>query len=345
MPPNESGSELPIKTNRILVTGGGGFLGKAIVRRLVQQGHEVRSLARSLHPELQALDVTQVQGDIYRPTDVARACDGVEAIFHVAAKAGIWGSYKSFYNTNFLGTINVLEACRTHNISHLIYTSSPSVVFDGRHMENADETAPYPATYKAYYPRTKALAEQAVVRAARQGLSSIILRPHLIWGPEDNHLVPRILKRGRKLARIGNLNPLVDTVYIDNAADAHVRALQHLQQNPSLSGKIYFISQGQPIPLWDMVSGILRAGGQSPVKRSVPYSLAWGVGAVMELLYQVLPLKGEPPMTRFLAEELSTAHWFNIDAAKQDLDYKPYISIDEGLQRLRDWLAGNPYHL
>jgi nucleoside-diphosphate-sugar epimerase len=189
------------------------------------------------------------------------------------------------------------------------------------------------------------LAEQAVVHAAQNGVSAIILRPHLIWGPEDNHLVPRILKRGRRLARIGKANKLVDTIYIDNAADAHILALDSLKKNPALSGRTYFVSQDDPVPMWDMINGILKAGGQPPIERYIPYRLAWCAGAVLECLFRILPIKGEPPLTRFLAEELATAHWFSLAAAKRDLGYQTHVSIQEGLQRLSVWLQSDPYNI
>jgi nucleoside-diphosphate-sugar epimerase len=325
----------------VLVTGGGGFLGKAIVRRLVARGDRVCSFSRSFYPELESIGAEQIRGDIGDKTAVAAACEGVGTVFHVAAKPGVWGRYETYYRTNVIGTRNIITACKTSGVKLLVYTSSPSVVFDETDMEGVDESVPYPEHYLTHYPKTKAIAEQEVVQAACNELHTIVLRPHLIWGPEDNHLVPRIIERAKKLRRVGDGNNRVDTIYIDNAAMAHIQAADKLKSNPELSGRIYFISQDEPIPLWDMVDAILQAAGLEPVKGSIPKGAAWLVGAVLELIYRILNLKGEPQMTRFVAKELATAHWFDISAAKRDLDYRPTVSTQEGLRRLSEWLQRN----
>lgn len=322
----------------ILVTGGGGFLGGAIVRRLVQKGDHVTSFSRNFYPELDRLGVRQVQGDLADASAVDRACRNMDLVFHVAGRTGIWGPYETYFKTNVLGTENVLSACRTQHVPRLVYTSSPSVIYNGLDMEGADESAPYPSHYPADYIHTKALAEQAVRRSTDAKLQTIILRPHLIWGPRDNALVPRIIARSRYLVRVGDGRNLVDTVYIDNAADAHILAAERLRENPQLSGKVYFITQDAPVPLWEMIDGILNAGGLPPVRRSISKRTAWMLGLLLEAIYKTLRLPGEPHMTRFLAEELSTAHWFDIVAAKRDLGYKPAVSTAEGLKRLSAWL-------
>ncbi|MCP4367170.1 MAG: NAD-dependent epimerase/dehydratase family protein [Deltaproteobacteria bacterium] len=322
----------------ILVTGGGGFLGKAIVKRLVEKGENVRSFSRSFYPELKSMGVNQIQGDIGDPSAVIKACDGIQTVFHVAAKPGIWGNYKDYYNTNVIGTENVINACDTHHIAKLIYTSSPSVVFNGMDMEGVDESVPYPDRFHAHYPKTKALAEQSVINATSNQLMTIILRPHLIWGPGDNHLVPRIIAKANRLKVVGTGGNLVDTIYIDNAADAHILAAENLDKNPKISGNVYFISQGDPVPLWEMVNDILKAAGLKPVKESISKQTAWLFGSVLEFFYTLLSIEKEPPMTRFVANELATSHWFDISAAKRDLGYSPCVSIKEGLKMLEDWL-------
>ena len=326
------------KTTQALVTGGGGFLGGAIVRLLQKRGEDVRSFSRSVYAELETLGVEQIQGDISDQHAVEQAVKGMDLVFHVAAKPGIWGDYSEYYQINVTGTGNVISACFKHRVARLVYTSSPSVVFNGTDMEGVDESAPYPARFHTHYPKTKALAEQLVVDAAGKGLLTIILRPHLIWGPRDNHFVPRIIKRAKRLVRVGNGRNLVDTIFIDNAAEAHVAAADRLEINPGLSGKIYFISQDEPIPAWDIINGILKAAGLEPVRRSIPHKMAWLIGALLECVYKISNLKGEPQMTRFLADELAKAHWFDISAAKKDLGYAPRISTAEGLRRLQHWL-------
>ena len=327
-----------LKKKRVLVTGGGGFLGGAVVQKLLEIRALVRSFSRRSYPLLAAAGVDQVQGDIGDPEAVAAACRGVDTVFHVAAKTGVWGRASDFHRTNVVGTRNVIAPCRAASVEALIYTSSPSVVFDGNDMAGVDESVPYPDRYPAPYPQTKAQAEREVVMAARDGLKTIVLRPHLIWGPGDHHLVPRIIGRARYLRRVGDGRNLVDTVYIDNAADAHILVAEILETRPELSGRIYFISQGEPMPLWEMINAILEAAGLPPVRKSISLRTAYRLGAVMEILYRFLPLENEPPMTRFLADAVAKSHWFDISAAKKDLGYIPKVSTQEGLRRLEDWL-------
>jgi nucleoside-diphosphate-sugar epimerase len=264
----------------------------------------------------------------------------MDLVFHVAAKAGVWGKTRDFFDINFHGTENILDACRKAGVGRLVYTSSPSVVFNGKPMEGVNEACPYPRHHHAPYPASKAMAEQAVMAVGTKDLATIALRPHLIWGPEDNHLVPRILARSRQLRIVGTGDNRVDTTYIDNAADAHLLAADALSQNPALSGTVYFISQGEPIRLWDMVDAILNAGGIPPVTRRIPYRAAWAVGCLLEASYKLLRLKAEPRMTRFVANELATSHWFDISAARTHLGYSPAVSTPEGLRRLSRWLQG-----
>lgn len=323
----------------ILVTGGGGFLGKAIVRQLVAGGHRVASLSRRSYPELEALGVDQLRGDIGNAGAVKDAARGRDVVFHVAAKTGVWGRADDFFRTNVTGTQHVITACRSCRVPMLVHTSSPSVVFDGSDMQGADESAPYPSRFHAPYPQTKALAEQAVMAAADRELKTVALRPHLIWGPEDNHLVPRIIARAASLRRVGDGQNRVDTIYVDNAARAHVLAMEAMDRNPAVSGKVYFISDDAPIRLWEMVDRILAAGGKPALTRTISPRAAYCIGALLEWAYRTFGLSGEPRMTRFVARELATAHWFDISAAKRDLGYTAGISIDEGMRRLEAWLA------
>jgi 2-alkyl-3-oxoalkanoate reductase len=323
---------------KALVTGGGGFLGGVIVRMLRERGDEVRSFSRGEHPELARLGAEQVRGDLADREALARAAAGCDVVFHVAARAGISGSYADFRRANVEGTENVVAACRVNGIRRLVHTSSPSVVFDGRDVEGGNESLPYPERYEAHYPRTKAEAERLVLAANGPEFATVSLRPHLIWGPGDNHLVPRIVAKGRagKLRRIGSRPCLADTVYVDNAARAHLLAADRLAPGAAIAGKSYFITNGEPLPLWEMVDRILAAAGLRPVTRTISPKTAVAVGTACELLWSLLPLPGEPPMTRFVAHELSTAHWFDISAARRDLDYIPEVSIEEGLRRLRE---------
>ncbi|MFH1975203.1 MAG: NAD-dependent epimerase/dehydratase family protein [Pseudomonadota bacterium] len=323
---------------KILVTGGGGFLGYAISKLLSERGDSVSSFSRRFYPELEPFNVKQILGDISDKKAVENACEGKDIVFHTAAKPGVWGSYQEYYRTNVDGTVNVIEACRKYDVSCLVHTSSASVVFDGNDMEGADESVSYPKVFHAHYPKTKTIAEQHILKASMSGLKTIILRPHLIWGPRDNHLVPRIIKRAKRLRIVGNGKNMVDTIYIDNAAYAHILAADSLEKNNSLSGKIYFISQGKPVLLWEMVNDILKAGGLPPVTGTVDPRIAALAGTFLEFLYKLFNIKNEPPMTKFVAKELATSHWFDITAAKRDLGYTPIVSTEEGLRRLEEWL-------
>jgi nucleoside-diphosphate-sugar epimerase len=327
-----------------LITGGGGFLGSAIIRQLHQRGNcRLRSFSRQRYPHLDSLGVEQFTGDLTDRDALMRAAPGCDLIFHVAAKAGVWGPYREYHAANVAGTENILGVCRDLKIPRLVYTSSPSVVHGKGHIQGGDESLPYPRHFETAYPQTKAIAEQMVLQANSSELLTVALRPHLIWGPGDPHLIPRLLARARagKLKRIGREDHLVDTVYVENAAEAHLLAADRLIPGSPVSGKVYFITNGEPVPLWSFIDRILQTENLPPVTRTVPFWLAHLAGGILECIYRVLRLKGEPPMTRFVARQLSTAHWYRLDAARRDLGYEPRISIEEGLRRLRDSTGTN----
>jgi nucleoside-diphosphate-sugar epimerase len=329
---------------KALVTGGGGFLGQAIVRGLLARGAGVRSFSRSEHPGLRALGVKQMQGDVADAAAVAAAVRGCDAVFHVAAKPGIWGDYADYYAANVTGTENVIAACRGQGVQRLIYTSSPSVVFDGGDLQGVNESVPYAAHYEAHYPKTKALAEQRVRAANAAGLATVSLRPHLIWGPGDRHLLPRLVARAQagQLRRIGSRPNLIDTIHVENAADAHLLAAERLAPGAPIAGKTYFISQGEPVPMWEMVNRLLAAAGAPPVTKAVPVWLALGLAWGFEAAHRITRNNNEPRLTRFVVRELSTAHWFDISAARRDLGYAPRVSIARGLEQLRIALQAGP---
>ena len=325
---------------KALVTGGGGFIGKAIVSQLLARGDEVRSFSRGDYPNLRKLGVEVVQGDISNARAVASAFEGCDIVFHVAARTGFWGPYEEYYRTNVVGTENVIEACRQHRITRLVYTSTPSVVHAGGDVEGMDESAPYPERFETHYPKTKALAEQTVLNANGDDLATVALRPHLVWGPGDPNFLPRFIARAKagRLRKVGKKPHLVDCIYVDNAAEAHVLAADRLSIGSAIAGNAYFISQGEPIEITELMSLIIGTAGFPPINRTIPPSVAYTAGWILEMLYTVLCIQKEPPMTRFLAKQLSTSHWFDITAARRDLDYHPTISIEQGLKRLEEWL-------
>jgi 2-alkyl-3-oxoalkanoate reductase len=329
---------------KALVTGGGGFLGGALVRALRERDASVRSFSRQAHPDLHALGVEQARGDLADAAAVAGAVAGCDVVFHVAARAGIWGPDDAYHRTNVTGTENVLAACRLHGVPRLVHTSSPSVVFNGRDLEGVDESVPYADHFDAAYPRSKAAAEKLVLAANSPALATVALRPHLVWGPGDNHLLPRLVARARagQLRRIGTQAKLVDTLYIDNAVHAHLLAADRLAPGAAIAGKPYFITNGEPVELWDMVNRLLRAANAPPVTRTVPAGLALLVATVLETVHKLAGSHREPRLTRFVVREMTTAHWFNLTAARRDLGYVPAVSTEEGLRRLAAHLRTHP---
>lgn len=321
---------------KALVTGGGGFLGGAIVRQLKARGDTPISFTRSRNAWLDEIGVEQRLGDLSDLAALESAMAGCDLVFHVAAKAGVWGRYADYEATNIAGTTNVIAACRTAGIRKFVYTSTPSIVHTGGDLEGVNESTPINDHSDSYYPRTKAIAEKAVLAANGPDLATVSLRPHLIWGPGDPHLIPRLLARAKlgKMKRIGTRDVKVDVTYIDNAADAHVLAADRLDVGSPIAGKAYFISNGEPVVMWEFLNRILADAGVPPVTKTVPVWLAKGAGWYLETLYRIFRFAGEPAMTRFLAGQLSTSHWYDISAARRDLGYTPRVSIEEGLKRL-----------
>lgn len=322
---------------RALVTGGGGFLGLYVVEQLLQSGDEVRVFCRGRYAELNRPGVEVVQGDLRDAHAVASACADCDAVFHVAAVPGIWGSWKMFHGINTVGTENVISGCRKHGVSKLIHTSSPSVVFDGHDHHDADETLPYPERFLSHYPHTKALAEKAVLQAnGVNGLATCALRPHLIWGPRDTQLVPRLVERARsgRLRLVGDGSNMISMVYVENAAAAHLQAAKALSLDSPVAGQAYFVNEPDPVNCADWINTLLGLAGLPPVQKRISARAAYRIGAVCEAVYTMLRIPGEPPMTRFLAEQLSSSHTYSIAKLRRDVGYEPIASVDEGLSRL-----------
>ncbi|QDT72005.1 NAD-dependent epimerase/dehydratase family protein [Lacipirellula limnantheis] len=328
-----------------LVTGGGGFLGRYIVEQLLARGDRVRSLGRGRYPELETLGVEVFRGDIADRDAVSKACQSVDAVFHVAALPGIAMQWAPYEQANIRGTAHVIAGCRAQGVSRLVYTSSPSVVFAGVDQCGVNESAPYDFAWMkangAHYSHSKALAEQAVLAATDATLRTCALRPHLIWGPRDNHLIPRLIARARagRLRRVGDGTNRVDTIYVENAAVAHLQAADALlDASSSVAGRAYFLSQNEPANCWEWIDEILELVKLPPVRKTISRRNAERAGALLENIYRLLSLSGEPPMTRFLAAQLATSHWFDLSASRRDFGYAPAFSTAEGMQRLGAWL-------
>lgn len=322
----------------VLVTGGGGFLGLYIVEQLVAAGETVRVLCRGEYQRLKELGVETVQGDIRDATTVERACEGIETVYHTAAVSGIWGHWDYFYSINTRGTLNVIASCQSQGVTRLVYTSSPSVVYDGSAHENATEALPYSEHFLCHYPHTKMLAERAVLQAnGENGLATVALRPHLIWGPRDNHLIPRLIQRARsgRLRQVGEGTNLISMSYVENAAAAHLQAAARLFPDSPVGGQAYFINEPEPILMWEWINQLLVEAGLQPVKKQISTKAAKRIGSVLEFVFRVLHLPGEPPMTRFLASQLSSSHYYDVSRARHDFGYEPCVSFEEAMRRMK----------
>ncbi len=309
---------------RVLVTGGSGFLGRYLVDLLLARGDTVSSFQRSPAPDLEHRGVQVFRGALSDYEAVSRAVAGMDAVFHVAAKAGVWGPRRDFEDANIGGTRHLIAACRLHRVRYLVHTSTPSVVFTGEGFAGADESLPLGRDWLCAYAETKAIAEREALAANDDDLRVCALRPHLIWGVGDPHLLPRIIDRARsgRLRIVGDGHNRVDITHVRNAAAAHVLALDALRSGRA-AGRSYFLSQGEPVALWPWLNELLRRLGMAEITRRVDARTAARLGGVAELVWRLLRLRGEPPMTRFVATELSKDHWFSIEAARRDLGYVP----------------------
>lgn len=325
---------------KALVTGGGGFLGGSIVGELLKRGDEVVTIQRNDYLFIEKLGVEAIKGDLRIKDNVDKATKNCDIVFHTAAKAGVWGDYEAYYQTNVVGTQNVIQSCLKNNVGNLVYTSTPSVVFDGSDKNGVDESMPYANTFFNAYHKTKTEAEKMVLKANCDLLRTTALRPHLIWGARDKHLIPRIIKRAKtgRLSLVGNGLNRVDSCYIDNACLAHILVADELTSKAKCAGKAYFISNGEPIAMKELINKILYAARQRPVTKEISVEYAYKIANFLEWFHKTLRIKQEPIMTKFVAKQMSTSHWFDISAAKNDFNYRVDVSIDEGMERLAKFL-------
>ncbi len=331
---------------KALVTGGAGFIGRRIVELLLEQGHEVRFLARGRYPEVEALGAEGVRGDLVRAEDVRRAVEGTDAVFHVAAKFGFSADRDAFWAINVTGTDHVIDACVACDVPRLVYTSTPSVVGFQAHHEGIAH-APYPERHEGLYGQTKAEAERRVLAANGRALAgggrlaTVALRPHLVFGPGDPKLIPTAVERARagRLPIVGDGTNKVDLTYIDNAAWAHLDALAALDgPEARCAGKAYFISNDEPVELWTWFNALLPQVGAPPIERRVSLATARRIGAVMEWAWRWLPLPGEPRMTRYMASALAMSHWYDMTPAKEDFGYRIRVPMEEATRRQIEWM-------
>jgi nucleoside-diphosphate-sugar epimerase len=328
---------------RALVIGANGFLGSYIVEALLRHGNQVRGLTRRRENGLQGMNVETAVGDVRDLESLEHATRDVDVVFHTAGVSGIWGPWKRFHSINTVGTQNVIEACIRNRVRRLVYTSSPSVIFDGEHQRHANESLPYPRRWLCNYSRSKAMAEQQVLQVNDScKLMTCALRPHLIWGKGDRHLVPRLLQRAKskQLRRVGDGSNQIDMIHVENAAFAHLQAAQALEPGSPVCGSVYFLSQNDPVNCWNWINEILVLAGLPKVRQSISFYWAYRLGAALETYHEIMNLQSEPRMTRFLAAQLAKNHYYDISRAQMDFGYSPKISTELGMRQLAEHLNG-----
>ncbi len=316
---------------RILVTGATGFVGRHLVAALLRRGDRVRALGRNADAcaALAADGAEVVRADLRDRDAVIAACTGVDAVCHVGALSAPWGRAADFHAINVGGTEHVLAGCRVHGVGRMVYISSPSVVFDGTDHRDLTEDAPYPRRLTSVYSLTKKLGEDRVRAAAASGLATVTLRPKAVFGPGDTSLLPRLLaaaRRGR-LPQVGDGRNLVDLTYVDNVVHALLLALTA----GAAVGRTYTITNGEHVPLWDLIRTVLRRLGINAELRRLPYRMVHALAGLMEL--RATLFGGEPMLTRYSAAILAKTQTYNIDAAQRDLGYEPVVSVAEGMER------------
>ena len=326
---------------KVLITGGSGFLGRVTARVMRKAGCDVTILCRGDYGFLADEGFSVIRGDICDRTFLLNSFNGFDEVHHIASLTGISTVKNLFYKINVEGTRNVIDACLKNRVRKLVYTSSPSVVFDGTSDEMVNESVPYPGTFLNPYSETKAEAEKLVLNENSKGnLLTVSLRPHLIWGPEDTNLIPRLLDRALKgrLFIVGDGKNYADLTYVENAALAQLKASESLKEGSLVCGKAYFITNDEPVLLWEFINRILKGTGLDKVERYLPFRAAYMFGAGLESVYSLLKINREPVMTRFLASQLATTHTYSVANAKDELGYIPKISMDEGLDKLFSYL-------
>ena len=320
---------------RVLVTGASGLLGRTTAELLRRRGDEVTVLQR----RTAGLGTREVLGDVADPAVVRAASRGQDAVLHLAAKVDVVGRWADYAHANIEGTRQVVAACREAGVRRLVHVSSPSVAHAGTALAGVGAEPADPARARGHYSRSKAVAELDALAADGAELSVLAVRPHLVWGPGDTQLVARIVERARagRLPLLGSGAALVDTTYVDNAAAALVAAL-----DSAAHGEPLVVSNGEPRPIGEILARLCRAAGVPGPGRRVPYRVAWLAGAAAEGAWTLARRTSVPPLTRFLAEQLATAHWFDQRRTRTALGWTPQVSLEEGFTRLTAWYADRP---
>ncbi len=327
---------------KVLVTGTGSLLLGGIASELLRRGDEVVCLQRRPAAFIGHQNAREVLADVCDEEAVALAAEGCDAIIHGAARVGVVGSQKEFFDTNVRGTENIIHAAAQHNISRLVFVSTPSVAHTGSSLIGASAGDAEIGRSRSYYAESKAIAERTVLNARNEQLAVVAIRPHLVWGPGDTQLVGRIVERAAsgQLAVIGTGNALVDSTYIDNAISAHIAALDALHVGSACDGNAYVVSNGEPRTVNELMRSMCESAGVLFEPRHLSLALGIRFGSVIERLWPLMR-SSEPPITRFVAEQLGTAHWFDQRSVQQDLQWAPTVTIDEGFERLTQWFTSH----
>lgn len=322
----------------ILVTGASGFLGFEIAKALKDEGHVVFNFSRNASNELTELGISTRKGNLDNYDDVYKALEGIDAVFHVGGKVAMWGKWEDFYNTNVIGAKNIIRAMKERKIVKLVFTSTPSVAYSKESIEGKDESHGHAKEFLSLYAKSKAMAESLILEASKDGLQTCALRPHLIFGKRDKNIIPRLIeaRKQNKLKIIGDGKNMVDIIHVSNAVYAHLLAFKALSADSPVNGSAYFIGQERPVPLWDFINDILAIKEQQPVTKKVPLKLAYTIGAVIELFLKVFRIYNvHPPMTRFVALQMGTSHYFSHAKAVNDFNYRQITSIEQALADLK----------
>ena len=327
---------------KVLVTGTGSLLLGGVASELLRRGDEVVCLQRRPAAFMGHQNAHEVLADICNTDAVALAAKGCDAIIHGAARVGVVGSQKEFYDTNVLGTENILRAAEQQSISRLVFVSTPSVAHTGASLVGAPAGQAEIGRSRSYYAESKAIAERTVLNARNSQLAVVAIRPHLVWGPGDTQLVGRIVERAKsgRLAVVGTGNALVDSTYIDNAISAHIAALDALHIGSACDGKAYVVSNGEPRTVNELMRSMCESAGVPFEPRHLSLTLGIRLGALVERLWPLMQ-SSEPPITRFIAEQLGTAHWFDQRVVHNDLKWAPSVTLDEGFKQLTQWFGSH----
>lgn len=330
---------------KVLITGARSLLLGNVAQLLHERGDEVVCMQRSRASFAGSSDVQQVLADIRDAEAVRHASRGCDAIIHGAARVGIVGTEADFREVNIDGTANVLLAADVNNVHRFVHVSTPSVAHSGASIIGGSAEPAVTGRKGSLYAETKAVAEQMALAANSSHMASVAIRPHLVWGPGDTQLVGRIVERAQqgRLVMVGSGSALVDATYIDNAVTSLVAAVDAAQPGALCAGNAYVIANGEPRTVHELMRGICSAAGAPYSPRHIPASLALKIGSAMEWLWPRVR-SDEPPLTRFVAEQLGTAHWFDPRPAREELRWSPHVTIDEGFVLLRQWFLANPVH-